>query len=35
MNKYFKCDYYRMIGEKWNPVKGTSCKNYKERKCNR
>lgn len=23
MNKYFKCDYYRMTGEKWNPVKGT------------
>ena len=22
MNKYFKCDYYRMTGEKWNPVKG-------------
>lgn len=22
MNKYFKCDYYHMTGEKWNPVKG-------------
>ena len=23
MNKYFKCDYYRMTGQKWNTVKGT------------
>ena len=23
MNKCFKCDYYRMTGEKWNPVKAT------------
>lgn len=23
MNEYFKCDYYRITGEKWNPVKGS------------